>query len=161
MRSCQICLAGTVSPCGCSNSEHEKGLGWIWRLPDSSVMEVMNTMQENSNGPQHPAPEHAPWRGNLGEIWRRKMRRFILVELPFCCLCKERGVEKQQSIPRHRGLGLVARTMVCLQEGNVTSLPAGRKGGFYRVPKPSSPSPEQIDPGSWMPVTEPFSHLPY
>jgi len=65
--ACQTRPAGTVSPCGCSNPEREKGLGWIWRLPDSSVMQVMNTTRENGNAPQHPAPEHAPWQGNPGE----------------------------------------------------------------------------------------------
>lgn len=60
-------------------------------------MEVMNTTKENSNSPQHPAPEHAPWQGNLGEDLEEENEEISPGGAPF--LLSVQGVGCGQGAP--------------------------------------------------------------
>lgn len=109
-------------------------------------MEVMNTPKENSNSPQHPAPQHGLWQGEMGKgleeesiarsvptagVWTSSTAS-LSIRFGVCC--------------EGRGLFAVRQTS-CSVTGK----------GVCRI---SSPRQEENHPSSQIQGTGTFLHLP-
>lgn len=109
-------------------------------------MEVMNTAKENSTSPQRPAPEHAPWQGNVGEDLEEENKEIPPVARNVLAV----GGEQAASHPSasHFGVGCKGRGLFAIGRYNISS--CREEGQFLQglqafLPKVGANLPRQLD----------------
>lgn len=114
----------------------------------------MNTTKENSNSPQHPLPEHAPWQGNLGEDLEEENEEISPGGAPF--LLPVQGAGGGQGAPHplalRFGVGCEGRGLFAIRGYNIPS--CREEGQFLQVfqaflPQAGADSPRQLDTSHW------------